>query len=503
MSKSIYALLALALTWTSLASLQHPLEAEAGLLAEDGFHTYRSSHSSSHSLRIQQQNSTLCATDVTQYTGWLDVGSKHLFFWYFDAQAPQESSTPLTLWLTGGPGGSSMLGMLQELGPCLINSHGNGTVHNPFGWNKDTALIFVDQPAGVGFSYVDEGEPVPGTSYAAAEDMTVFLQMFINQLFEKKHKDAKVHISGESYGGHYLPTLGAQIVRQNLLYPRRPQIPLASVLIGNGYVSPLDTAFGYWETLCTTNPGVSRPVFNSTRCDIMAANMQRCIDGSKACYQSKIPEICMAAGGICWEGVIKWYDSESGAGGRNRFDITAPCEIDSFCYPNTNLIQKYLNTPAAWSAIDPPKAVKNYTVASRAVSRAFGIAGDQEINMLAEIEYLLAAQVDVLIYQGKLDLACNTAGAYRWTNNMPWKGQPQYVATSLAPWEAVVDGKKGKAGQYKETKIKMVEGSEKETRFALVTIDGSGHMVPQDQPEVALDMLTKWLAGAPWNGGIE
>ena len=118
-----------------------------------------------------------------------------------------------------------------------------------------------------------------------------------------------------------------------------------------------------------------------------------------------------------------------------------------------------------------------------------------QINMLAELEYLLASQVDVLIYQGKLDLACNTAGAYRWTNNMPWKGQPQFVATALAPWAA---GQNGKAGEYKEVKIKMVEGSERETRFALVTIDGSGHMVPQDQPEVALEMLTKWLKGSPW-----
>jgi hypothetical protein len=28
-----------------------------------------------------------------------------------------------------------------------------------------------------------------------------------------------------------------------------------------------------------------------------------------------------------------------------------------------------------------------------------------------------------------------------------------------------------------------------------VTIDGSGHMVPQDEPEVALYMLERWLDG--------
>jgi cathepsin A (carboxypeptidase C) len=48
------------------------------------------------------------------------------------------------------------------------------------------------------------------------------------------------------FQGHYVPTLGAQIVSQNQLYPKRPQVNLQSIFVGNGYVSPLDTAFGYW-----------------------------------------------------------------------------------------------------------------------------------------------------------------------------------------------------------------------------------------------------------------
>lgn len=90
--------------------------------------------------------------------------------------------------------------------------------------------------------------------------------------------------------------------------------------IGNGYVSPLDTTFGYWETLCTTNPGVEKPVFNETRCDIIAANLPRCVDVMKTCYEHSDPAICTAAESVCWDGVVHLYDGESGAGGRNRFD---------------------------------------------------------------------------------------------------------------------------------------------------------------------------------------
>jgi cathepsin A (carboxypeptidase C) len=91
-----------------------------------------------------------------------------------------------------------MIGMLQELGPCLINQHGNGTVHNQYGWSKDSNIIFVDQPAGVGFSYVDEHVPLPATSFTAAEDMHHFLQLFTTDVFPDL-KEREFHITGESY----------------------------------------------------------------------------------------------------------------------------------------------------------------------------------------------------------------------------------------------------------------------------------------------------------------
>ena len=71
-------------------------------------------------------------------------------------------------------------------------------MYNPHGWNKNTALLFVDQPAGVGFSYVDDGEQVPGDSFTSASDMYAFLKLFTSQAFPK-HKDAPLIITGESY----------------------------------------------------------------------------------------------------------------------------------------------------------------------------------------------------------------------------------------------------------------------------------------------------------------
>lgn len=121
--------------------------------------------------------------------------------------------------------------------------------------------------------------------------------------------------------------------------------------------------------------------------------------------------------------------------------------------------------------------VKKFEVGSDAVQKAFELTDDLQINLLPEVQYLLAQQIDILIYQGNLDLACNTAGAKRWTANMAWKGQAEFNSLELKEWKSKKDGKTVVAGKWKEVNIKTVPGSDRKTRFALVTIDGSGHMV--------------------------
>lgn len=93
-------------------------------------------------------------------------------------------------------------------------------------------------------------------------------------------------------------------------------------------MSPKDTAFGYWETLCTTNPGVETPVFNKTRCDIIATNMPRCMDVHDTCRSKPDVDICNAASKVCYDGVVGFYEAESSyKGGRNRYDGKASLNL--------------------------------------------------------------------------------------------------------------------------------------------------------------------------------
>ena len=89
---------------------------------------------------------TICDPSVQQASGYLDIAdNKHLFFWFFEArQNPEEA--PLVLWLNGGPGCSSMIGLFQENGPCTFNNVSGSTPKlNPYSFNTVANMLYVDQ----------------------------------------------------------------------------------------------------------------------------------------------------------------------------------------------------------------------------------------------------------------------------------------------------------------------------------------------------------------------
>lgn len=101
-----------------------------------------------------------------QYTGYITLPPYTLspiqqnytintFFWFIEARESPQTS-PLTLWLSGGPGTSSMFGLFNEVGPCEVVQMSDGTygtVYNEWGWDRSSNMLFIDQPNQVGFSY--------------------------------------------------------------------------------------------------------------------------------------------------------------------------------------------------------------------------------------------------------------------------------------------------------------------------------------------------------------
>jgi len=90
------------------------------------------------------------------YSGYLDVTDTTNKLHYAFVQSQNDPvNDPLVIWFNGGPGCSSMLGFAQEHGPFVIEN-GTTTFHeNYWSWNKEANMLYIEAPAGVGYSYCD------------------------------------------------------------------------------------------------------------------------------------------------------------------------------------------------------------------------------------------------------------------------------------------------------------------------------------------------------------
>lgn len=49
-----------------------------------------------------------------------------------------------------------MLALIQEHGPYYMEDYGDKIYTNPYSWNLEANMLYVEQPAGVGYSLVGE-----------------------------------------------------------------------------------------------------------------------------------------------------------------------------------------------------------------------------------------------------------------------------------------------------------------------------------------------------------
>ncbi|KAL5677676.1 hypothetical protein ACJX0J_013807, partial [Zea mays] len=172
--------------------------------------------------------------DFDQYAGYVTVDETNgrALFYYF-VEAPQDASTkPLLLWLNGGPGCSSFgYGAMQELGPFRVNSDNKTLSRNTNAWNNLANVIFLESPAGVGFSYSNTTSDYDlSGDQRTADDAYLFLVNWLERFPE--YKSRPFYISGESYAGHYIPQLAATVLIQNS-YNSKTAINLRGILVGN------------------------------------------------------------------------------------------------------------------------------------------------------------------------------------------------------------------------------------------------------------------------------
>ncbi|KIM77994.1 hypothetical protein PILCRDRAFT_607714 [Piloderma croceum F 1598] len=146
----------------------------------------------------------------SSWSGLLPISNKtgetrKLFFWFFPP-GPHGSMDDLIFWTNGGPGCSSLEGLLQENGPFSWKTGTAKPIVNEYSWTNLSSMLYVEQPIGTGFS---QGTPDVKDENGVAAELVGFMQQFLEVFSELKGK--KLYLTGESYAGTYVPYIANYI----------------------------------------------------------------------------------------------------------------------------------------------------------------------------------------------------------------------------------------------------------------------------------------------------
>ncbi len=417
--------------------------------------------------------------NVRSYAGFTnDHCFNHMFGCFYEAQPcmgdDEVADFPLMLWFNGGPGASSMFGAMSENGPYLIQDTGL-MVENPYAWNREAHIMYWDNPVGAGYSYNDEKVYVTNED-EVGERMYRALQIFFQDERYSKYQKCPLYVTGESYGGKYIPGI-CNVIRQKTFGPDprskiKPaakgdvKINLKGMAIGNPYMDP------YLQTVKRLECGLELGFLDTKQHRLLMDNAKKIIkaleeDPPNYCkafnYNQGIKKDLIACGGNVAIYDVRIWD----------VDLIGP------------MVEQYFRLDAVKKALHVPEG-QPWESADETGPVTFHLLPDYMTpSSQTSLEPLLDQEVDgkpayrVLIYTGNLDMSCGVAGTEEMLQELQWSHAEEWKKLDREVWASPKSMTKG-----------FVKSCANLTQMV---IPRSGHMVPSCRPEVSLDMINTFI----------
>lgn len=405
------------------------------------------------------------------YSGYLDIPNslgKSLHYVFVESQN-NPTTDPLLLWLNGGPGCSSMDGFVYEHGPYVFSGNGTTLERNIYSWNTNASVIYLETPAGVGFSILGDKSNNYTTDQITAHDNLLAILQWFKQFSE--YRGHEFFISGESYAGIYIPTLAYQIAMYNSYTPYSP-INLVGMAVGNGvtdYTVDTDPAF---MQMAWTHALIDIPVYEQLleNCDQMR------VFTSAACQETMGYVYSLFENLNIYDlyGVCYYHDNERDfIDNQRRFrfllesssllKLIPPCASWQGAY-------SFFYNATVREALHIPDTVPGWEFCVN-----MDYVSDTVHGSLFTYPYLINYGLKILIYSGDTDGAVPFIGTRQWIKSLQLP-----VLTPYHSW------------YYDE----QVAGYAIEYRgLTFITVKGAGHIVPQLKRPQAHYMINTFLQG--------
>ncbi|BAT96248.1 hypothetical protein LR48_Vigan02g047800 [Vigna angularis] len=417
------------------------------------------------------------AVKFQQYAGYITVDEKQkraLFYYFVEAEV-EPVSKPLVLWLNGGPGCSSVgAGAFVEHGPFKPSE--NGLLKNEFSWNKEANVLYLESPAGVGFSYsANKSFYDYVNDEMTARDNLVFLQRWFTKFPEFKNND--FFITGESYAGHYAPQL-AQLIVQT-----KTRFNLKGIAIGNpllefntdfnsraeffwshGLIS--DSTYEIFTKVCNYSQirrqhqsGTLTPICSGVN-RLVATEVSRYIDT----YDVTL-DVCLSS--VDQQAYV--LNQMTQLQERGKIDVCV--EDETTAYLNRKDVQKALHAKLV--------GITSWSVCSDILKYDMQ---NLEIPIISILGALAKSGIRVLVYSGDQDSVIPLIGTRSLVNGLA-KNFGLNTTVSYRTW---FEGRQvaGWTQVYGDI-------------LSFATVRGAAHEAPFSQPERSLVLLKAFLEGKP------
>ncbi|XP_063963708.1 retinoid-inducible serine carboxypeptidase-like [Lytechinus pictus] len=399
--------------------------------------------------------------------GYVSVRPNANMFWwlYYSTQQPFNSDTPLVLWLQGGPGGSSTgFGNFQEIGPLDVNQNPRNTT-----WVSVANVLFIDNPVGTGYSYVTDSSAYTTNVSQIADDLVTCITAFFNKL--PQFQTTPFYIFSESYGGKMTAAFSQKLLQA--IDAGKVKVDFKGFAMGDSWISPVDYVMTWGPYLRAT----------SLLDTVGFGAVQNVAEKTKEAFdQGNYSQATNLWGEA--ESVIEEYSDDVNF--YNILEHNVPDQAAKGGSPIERLRRRHLDVYAndALSELMNGPIKKKLGIPDNVVwggqsGEVFTQQSEDFMKPVINIvdDLITNSSLRVIVYNGQLDLICDTPGTELWVQKLTWPGLAAFNTTRWTP--EYVPSKEGDTAYF----FKSHEN------FAFFWIMKAGHMVPADAGEAALMML--------------
>lgn len=442
------------------------------------------------------------------YAGLLPISddpneTRQLYFWFFPSSNPA-ASEEIVIWFNGGPGCSSLSGLLTENGPFLWQAGTLTPVPNSYSWTNLTNTLWVEQPVGVGYT---QGTPNITNEVELGQQFIGFYKQFVDAF---QIHGYKVYLTGESYAGFYVPYIAdAFIGADDTDYYNLAGVSINDPIIGDETIQQQVVILPfveYWSNLFYLNETFMEALRErNDQCNYTSYFDQYLTFPPPPGPFPVLPDPYASENYTCdmFDTVLEaallinpcfdlYHISATCPHEYSQLGIVNPGDYSppgAQVYFNRSDVQAAINAPAGtnWQQCTDRNVfnngyVNNYT----AGDTSLGPAQDGVLQRV--IEYTN----NTIIGQGNLDLLLSTNGTVMVLQNMTWNGQqgfqsdPQQANHFYVPYHPEYNG-----GRLSESGYVGMWGEERGLTF--YTVQLAGHELPGYAAGSGYRMLEKLL----------